>query len=147
MNATKYLSILALAIVSSVPLAAQTRSSAIHTRGMLHETLFNTGEIGRSYTQGNAGNATAVPLMEWPGRSKVTIDQVPAAVKATILKEAGDHKITEIEKETKDGKTIYEAEWVADGKEIEIKVAEDGTLLGKETEDADDDKGGDKDKE
>jgi len=82
---------------------------------------------------------------------KVTIDQVPAAVKATILKEAGDHKITEIEKETKDGKTIYEAEWIADGKEIEIKVAEDGTLLSKETEDADDDKddgkGGDKDKE
>ena len=70
---------------------------------------------------------------------KVTIDQVPAAVKATILKEAGDNKITEIEKETKDGKTIYEAEWIVGDKKIEIKVAEDGTLLSKKTEDADKD--------
>ena len=76
---------------------------------------------------------------------KVTIDQVPAAVKATILKEAGDHKITEIEKETKDGKTIYEAEWIAGDKKVEIKVAEDGTLISKETEDAAEDKDDDKD--
>lgn len=76
---------------------------------------------------------------------KVTIDQVPAAVKATILKEAGDNKITEIEKETKDGKTIYEAEWIVGDKKIEIKVAEDGTLLSKKTEDADEDKDDDKD--
>jgi uncharacterized membrane protein YkoI len=70
---------------------------------------------------------------------KVTIDQVPEAVKATILREAGDNKIKEIEAETKDGKTVYEAEWIADGKEIEIKVAADGTILKKEVEDADDD--------
>lgn len=70
---------------------------------------------------------------------KVTLDQVPAAVKDTILKEAGGNKITEIEEETKDGVTTYEAEWKADGKEIEIKVAADGKLLKKEVEDDDDD--------
>ena len=67
----------------------------------------------------------------------VTIDQVPAAVKATILKEAGGNKIEEI---SVDGKVVYyEAEWKTGGKEIEIKVAPDGKLLKKEIEDDDDD--------
>ena len=70
----------------------------------------------------------------------VTIDQVPAAVKATILKEAGDNKIEEIEEVSRDGKVVYyEAEWKSGGKEIEIKVDPSGKLLSKEVEDDDDD--------
>lgn len=79
----------------------------------------------------------------WAGKrkkeEKVTIGQVPAAVKATILREAKGAKIEEIEKETKKGKTVYEAEFVVDGKEIEIKVAPDGKLLSREVEEDDDD--------
>jgi uncharacterized membrane protein YkoI len=66
---------------------------------------------------------------------KVTLDQVPAAVKATLLKEAKDAKIEEIEKETKNGTTTYEAKFVADGKTVEVKVASDGTLLKRKVED------------
>jgi len=70
----------------------------------------------------------------------VTIDQVPEAVKATILKEAGDNKIEEIEEVSQDGKVIYyEAEWKTGGKEIEIKVDPNGKLLSREIEDDDDD--------
>ena len=70
----------------------------------------------------------------------VTIDQVPAAVKATIEKEAGDNKIEEIEEVSKDRKVVYyEAEWKTGGKEIEIKVDPSGKLLSKEVEDDDDD--------
>ena len=70
----------------------------------------------------------------------VTIDQGPAAVKATILKEAGDNKIEEIEEVSQDGKVIYyEAEWKSGGKEIEIEVDPSGKLLSKEVEDDDDD--------
>jgi len=76
---------------------------------------------------------------------QVTLDQVPQAVKATILAEAKGGTIKEIERETKNGKTVYEAEVVLDGKEVEIKVASDGTLLAKEVEDADDDHDGDDD--
>jgi len=71
--------------------------------------------------------------------AKVSIDQVPAAVKATILKEAQGAKIKEIEKETKNGRTVYEAEFVADGKEVEIQVAPDGKLLKRQVGDDDDD--------
>jgi len=91
------------------------------------------------------GPEAAEPVKEKGTERDVTIDEVPEAVKATILKEAGDNTITEIEEETKGGVTTYEAEWrTADGKEVEIKVAADGTLLGKEIED-DDDEGDDDD--
>lgn len=69
----------------------------------------------------------------------VTLDQVPAAVKATILKESAGGRITEIERETTNGKTVYEAEFILNGDEIEIKIALDGTLLGREVEEEDDD--------
>lgn len=69
---------------------------------------------------------------------EVLINQVPAAVKATILEEAQGGTIKEIERETKDGKTIYEAEVIINGEEVEIEVAADGTLLSKKVEDADD---------
>ena len=64
-----------LAVLAAVPAEAQRRFE-IHHRGMLHETVFNTGEIGRAYHQGGGGNATDVPMMEWPGNSAVTVDDI-----------------------------------------------------------------------
>lgn len=81
------------------------------------------------------------------GEKEVTIDQVPVAVKATILAEANGATIQEIEMETESGKTVYEAEVIIDGQEVDIVVAPDGTLLGKEIEDEDDDEGNDDDEE
>ena len=69
----------------------------------------------------------------------VTLDQVPAPVRDAIRAEAGDNPIKEIEAETKNGQTIYEAEWVASGKEVELKLSADGKIIEKKVEDADDD--------
>jgi len=66
----------------------------------------------------------------------VSLDKVPAKVKATILKAAGKNKVEEIEEVTL---TLYEAEWVVDGKEVEVTVTAGGKLLMKEMEEADDD--------
>ena len=88
---------------------------------------------------GVCGVLTLGALPDDRHEEEVTLDQVPAAVKATILKEAAGAKVTEIERETKNGTTVYEAEFVLNGREIEIKIAPDGTLLGRETEDEDDD--------
>jgi hypothetical protein len=68
---------------------------------------------------------------------KIPMDQVPAAVKATITKEAKGGKIGDIDKETEKGKTVYSADVTIDGKAFEVKVAEDGTLISNK---ADDDK-------
>ena len=73
------------------------------------------------------------------GEEEVTMDQVSAAVQTTIQTEAQGGNIEEIERETENGKTVYEAEVILNGQEVDIMIASDGTLLGKEVEDADDD--------
>jgi uncharacterized membrane protein YkoI len=82
----------------------------------------------------------------------VSIDQVPAPVKAAILAQGG--KIEKIEAEDKDGKKVYEAEITLDGKTVEVKIADNGTLIpkDKDTDDAkkekkEKDKDEDKDKD
>ena len=68
---------------------------------------------------------------------EVSIDAVPAAVRATILAEAQGNTIQEVEMENENGQTVYEAEVIIDGQEIDILVAADGTLLGTEIDDED----------
>ena len=63
----------------------------------------------------------------------LTMDQVPAAVKATIEKESAGAKVEEIEKETEGGRTFYEAEIVKDGRTSYVHVAENGKVLKRET--------------
>lgn len=65
----------------------------------------------------------------------LTLEQVPAAVRATINKEAAGSQITEIERELEDGKTVYTAEISKDGKEEELTIAPDGRLISRELED------------
>lgn len=62
---------------------------------------------------------------------KVEWSQVPKKVQQTITQHLQGGTIEEIEKETKSKKVIiYEAEVrKPDGKKIEIKVEEDGTLI------------------
>jgi uncharacterized membrane protein YkoI len=65
---------------------------------------------------------------------QITIDDVPKAVKETILKEAGKNEIKDVEVTTEGDKTTYEAEWTDNGKEVDLKVAPDGKVISKNTE-------------
>ena len=69
---------------------------------------------------------------------KISLDAVPAAVKATIIKEAAGGTIKEIETEKENGQIIYEAKVIIEKVEHEVKVAADGTLLAKKAEDNND---------
>ncbi|MBS0198175.1 MAG: hypothetical protein JSR77_15585 [Planctomycetes bacterium] len=64
----------------------------------------------------------------------VSMNEVPAAVRATLERESAGGKVTEIEKEMKDGKTIYSADVEIKGVAWDISVAEDGTVISKEKE-------------
>jgi len=55
--------------------SAQLRAYVIHSRGMLHETEYNTGEIGRAYDNGGSGGTIGIPSFEWPAYSTIYIDQ------------------------------------------------------------------------
>lgn len=76
---------------------------------------------------------------------EITLDQLPAAVKAIVLEEAGDHQILEVEEVRLGADLYYEADWLADGMEVEVQVAPDGTLIGREIEEPDDDDEADND--
>ena len=75
-------------------------------------------------------------------KQKVAMTELPAAVQKTIQDNLAGGTVTETAKETKDGKTYYEAEVQKAGAEkVQIKVAEDGKLIsvGKGEEDEDND--------
>src|SRR5476651_1235427 len=78
---------------------------------------------------------------------KVSFDQAPAAVKATLTKESNGAKIADVDKETDEGKTIYEADAMIGDKNYEIKVAEDGSLISKKIDDEKEEKADKKDKD
>ena len=64
---------------------------------------------------------------------KMTMDQVPAAVKATVEKEAKGGTVGDIVKETEKGKTFYEAHITkSNGKDLYVHVREDGKVLKRE---------------
>ena len=76
------------------------------------------------------------PLAGWSAEkaeTRFSMDQLPAAVKATIEKETAGAKIEEIEKESEGGKSFYEAEFEKNGHMSYIHVAEDGKVLKRET--------------
>jgi hypothetical protein len=77
---------------------------------------------------------------------EITMDELPDAARATILKEAGDHEIIELEEVIYKDRTFYEAEWLEGGMEVEVAVTPEGEVIGREietpegeTEEADDD--------
>ncbi len=59
---------------------------------------------------------------------------LPAAVKATLDKEAAGATVKSVEIENEDGKQVYEITVVRNGKSEEIKIAADGKFLGREEE-------------
>jgi uncharacterized membrane protein YkoI len=75
-------------------------------------------------------------------KQKVAMTDLPPAVQKTIQDNLAGGTVSEITKETKDGKTYYEAQvQKSGGEKVEIKVAEDGSIIGggKEKEEDDDD--------
>lgn len=54
---------------------AQQRQYEVHSRGTLHQSVYNTGELGRAYDQGTAGVQQGNPSFEWPGNSAIVVDQ------------------------------------------------------------------------
>ena len=72
---TRIIGSLCLAILCLSAGRSQLRDYRIHERGMLHQTEFNTGELGRGYDNGGSGSRTGVPSFEWPSNSAVFITQ------------------------------------------------------------------------
>lgn len=59
----------------------------------------------------------------------ITLEQLPAAVKATVQREVKTGQILEIERDQKKGQPLFEIEFLDAGVKWEIHVAPDGKLL------------------
>ena len=62
---------------------------------------------------------------------KMTLDQVPPAAREALVREANGATITTVDREDHNGKTVYETDVMAGGKNWEIKVDENGKLVSK----------------
>jgi len=60
----------------------------------------------------------------------VSLGEVPAAVKAAILKEAGGAEVQGLERVTEKGKTHFRASWSRPGKDTELKLDPEGKVIG-----------------
>lgn len=80
MNQLTSKKVLLLLFISILSLVGTTvaQEFKIHKRGMLHETIFNTGDIGRPWVNNGSGSGdkTNVPLMEWPSNSRTIVNGI-----------------------------------------------------------------------
>jgi hypothetical protein len=63
-----------LCLCTGVAGAQTQKDFRIHSRGMLHQTVYNTGELGRKYVTSNANTELGIPSLEWPGNSATIVD-------------------------------------------------------------------------
>jgi hypothetical protein len=75
---------------------------------------------------------------------KIKFTEAPAKVQQTLTYEAHGAKIDSLDKEEKDGKTVYEADAVIDGTNYEIVVDPTGKLISKKIDNEEDEKKGNK---
>lgn len=68
---------------------------------------------------------------------EITWEELPPAVKATVLEQADGYEITELEEVNIGDQIFYEAEWLEGDMEVEIRMDETGKLIHREEEKAD----------
>ncbi|MBI5475084.1 MAG: T9SS type A sorting domain-containing protein [Ignavibacteriae bacterium] len=55
---------------------AQQRRFEVHNRGILRQSVYNTGELGRAYVRDTTNVPIGNPSFEWPGHSAIVVDNV-----------------------------------------------------------------------
>ncbi|MDL1893902.1 hypothetical protein FBQ87_13595 [Sphingobacteriales bacterium CHB3] len=68
--------ILFILILCVVSTAFSQRDYRTHRRGMLHHTVYNTGELGRVYDNGVGSILPGFSSMEWPPNSSMILNRV-----------------------------------------------------------------------
>ena len=73
-NVAGLLAVCTVLLLTAADTAAQQRDWQVHSRGLLHQSIFNTGELGRPFSAG--GTITeGRPSLEWPPYSRMILDR------------------------------------------------------------------------
>ena len=90
---------------------------------------------GQDRTDTGADTTTTIGKIKQGAKNIFTemkFEDLPPAVQATVRQQSGGTKITDIDREDRTGKAVYEIEFEKDGDNKEIHVSEDGTVLPEE---------------
>ncbi len=77
--------------------------------------------------------AAAWSAVRLPAETKLKLENLPAAVQATVKEQTKGATINRIDSETEHGKTVYEIETMLNGKSRDLEIDRSGAVL--ETED------------
>lgn len=69
---------------------------------------------------------------ERDSEQRIATDKAPRAVQAAVRQVAGSNRVDQLTRETEDGKTIYEAQFLVNGMEQCATIAENGDIIGQE---------------
>lgn len=108
------------------------RKNAINPRFRITEDGIVIAGTPRSTSDGTADLITSYDGISVPAAAfdpMVPLEELPAAVRETIKKEAAGRQIADIDRETWQGRTVYEVEFKASGRNPQVHIAEDGTVL------------------
>src|SRR5262245_48570124 len=83
---------------------------------------------------GCVGMSAMAGLVMLAAGEKVPLDKVPKAVQDAVQARFPKAEITSIEKETNEGKVVYDIELKSEGRKYEMDIQEDGTVLEVEKE-------------
>jgi RNA polymerase sigma-70 factor, ECF subfamily len=86
-----------------------------------------------------AGRSVADKRAKKPAKAKLTLDRVPADVRAIATQAVPGITLTKVKQETDGGVPVYEFKGKAGDKEYEIQVTKDGKLLAAKEDDHQDD--------
>lgn len=75
------------------------------------------------------GVVLALGVPSWAREQRVKMDDLPPAVKQTVLEVSNGLKIRELTREEKDGETLYEAELDVNGRTRDVIISPDGAVL------------------
>lgn len=106
----------------------KTNYVAIFNRGerSVRLELDGAGKIANGESLTNAPSSKRAPLA---AATKVEQAQLPAQVQQTLRQYAQGASIADIDKGTLQGKTVYDASFKSDGKTVELRISQDGSLV------------------
>jgi hypothetical protein len=112
--------------VLGIPVPGRNHDKDVTVEVDANKDHVTTGVNGGLDTDKNDRRILGVPKR---GFETLSLNEVPPVVRETIRRQAGGYKIAEIEKATLDNRTVYEVDIERDGKNRELHVAADGTIL------------------
>ncbi len=73
--------------------------------------------------------AATAALAQQERQNDLRLEDLPQPVREAVQREVGDGTIEDIDRDTERGQTVYEVEFDRDGREYEIEVSPDGTVV------------------